>query len=201
MKNQVVKDAVIITLITLVAGILLGLVHGITAAPIAAEEEKTRNNACKAVFEAASTFDEAQYDAKAVAEALTKGGITKTKINSIAEAKDSSGASLGYVVDVTNTEGYGGDIELMAGITSDGTINGIQFLSISETAGMGMKAKDADFMDQFKGLKADQVKWTKSGKTSDDEIDAISGATVTTKAVTKAVNGALLACQYMEAQK
>ena len=67
------------------------------------------------------------------------------------EAKDSSGASLGYVVDVTNTEGYGGDIELMAGITSDGTINGIQFLSISETAGMGMKAKDADFMDQFKG--------------------------------------------------
>ena len=200
MKSSVVKDAVFITVITLVAGLLLGLVHEVTAGPIAAEEEKTRNKACKAVFEDASEFEDTKFDAGAMEKILSDAGITKTTVNSIAVAKDSSGSKTGYVMDVTNQEGYGGDVEVMVGITSDGTINGIQFLALTETAGMGMKAKDAEFMDQFKGLKADQIKYTKSGKSGSDEIDAISGATVTTKAVTKAVNGALLAYKYMEAK-
>ena len=199
-ENSTVKDAVIITAICLVAGLLLGLVHGVTAAPIAAEEARTKNAACQAVFENAQTFEDVSYDAEALAAKLTEAGLAKTTVNSISSAKDSSGKELGYVIDAANSEGYGGDVEIMAGIQNDGTLNGIRFLSISETAGMGMKAKEPEFMDQFKGIKADQVKYTKTGKSGDDEIDAISGATVTTKAVTKAVNGALTAFSYVKGQ-
>lgn len=199
-ENSAVKDAVIITVICLVAGILLGLVHGITAAPIAAEEAKNRNAACQAVFEDAKTFEDVNFDKDSMDKALADADLSKTEVNTVSAAKDDSGKQIGYVIDVTNTEGYGGDIEIMAGISNDGTMNGIQFLSISETAGMGMKAKDASFMDQFKGLKASQIKYTKTGKSADDEIDAVSGATITTKAVTKAVNGALTAFALVNGQ-
>ena len=104
------------------------------------------------------------------------------------------------MIDSTNSEGYGGDIEVMVGIKNDGTINGIRFLSISETAGMGMKAKEPQFTDQFKGMKAEQIKYTKTGRSGSDEIDAVSGATVTTKAVTKAENGALKAFSLVSGQ-
>ena len=63
------------------------------------------------------------------------------KIDKALEAKDGSGTLLGYVLTVTSREGYGGDITFTMGIRLDGTLNGISILSISETAGLGMKAE------------------------------------------------------------
>ena len=72
------------------------------------------------------------------------------------------------------------------------TVTGIEMLSISETAGLGMKAKEADFKDQFKDKNVEKFTYTKTGESGDDMIDAISGATITTNAVTNAVDSALV---------
>lgn len=202
-ETSVVHDALVLTAITLVSGLLLGIVHDITAEPIAAEEERTRIETEQTVFSDAKAFHaDLSLTPEQTQNLLDKAGISKTVINEIYDAQDADGNLLGWVIDVTNSEGYGGDVELMAGIRSrDGSLslNGISFLSLSETAGMGMKAKDAAFLDQFRGMPADEmIEYTKSGKSADNEIDAISGATVTTSAVTKAVNAAITAAQKLE---
>ncbi len=107
------------------------------------------------------------------------------------QALDSSGQLLGYVITVTDHEGYGGDIQFSMGVTLDGTLNGISILSIKETAGLGMKAGDV-LVPQFADKKVESFTYTKSGSTGDSEIDAISGATITTNAVVNGVNGGLL---------
>ena len=103
---------------------------------------------------------------------------------------------------MTNNEGYGGDIELMVGLNETGdtpVINAISFLELAETAGMGMRAQDPEFIDQFNGkTAAELLAYSKTGASADNEIDVISGATVTTNAVTNAVNGAILAAEYLE---
>ena len=104
---------------------------------------------------------------------------------------------LGYVITVTNHEGYGGDIKVSTGIFSDGTVKGIEMLSIGETAGLGMKATEDDFKDQFKDKLVELFTVTKSGSSNDSEIDALSGATITSNAVTNAVNSALVYYQNM----
>ncbi len=201
-KTSVVHDALILTAITLVSGLLLGIVHDITAEPIAAEEERTKIETERTVFKDAKSFEEDKtINSSKAAKILDTASLTKTTVNAIYDAKDADGKTLGWVFDVTNSEGYGGDVELMAGITDkDGSLllNGISFLSLSETAGMGMKAKEPTFLNQFRNMPADQaIVYTKNGKSKDNEIDAISGATVTTNAVTKAVNGAIAVANEM----
>ena len=105
-------------------------------------------------------------------------------------AKDSAGSTIGYVITVTTKEGYGGDIQFTMGVREDGTVNGISLLSISETAGLGMRA-DEVLKPQFAGKQVEKFSYTKSGATADNQIDAISGATITTNAVTNGVNAGL----------
>ena len=110
----------------------------------------------------------------------------------MAEGTDDSGETVGYVINVTSSEAYDGELQLSVGIATDGTVKGVEMLSISETAGLGMKADEAEFKDQFKDKQVERFSYTKSGETGDDKIDAISGATITTNAVTNAVNSALV---------
>ena len=97
----------------------------------------------------------------------------------------------GFIILVTNHSGYGGDIQLAVGVSLDYSIKGIAFLTINETAGLGMEAQNKEFLDQFIGKQVLQYSYTKTGSTSDSEIDALSGATITTSAVVDAVNTAL----------
>ena len=64
---------------------------------------------------------------------------------------------MGYVITVTSHEGYGGDIKLSVGILSDGTVKGIETLTITETAGLGMKAAEPEFKDQFKDKQVEKI--------------------------------------------
>ena len=97
---------------------------------------------------------------------------------------------MGYVITVTDHEGYGGDIQFSVGVSTDDTLTGISILSIGETAGLGMKAKNADFQEQFVGLPATgNLEYTKTGE--EGKIDALSGATVTTNAMTNGTNAAI----------
>lgn len=190
MKGMI-KDALILFAITLIAGLMLGVVNDITKEPIAQQEQKAKNEACQNVFAVADSFEAQELaDSAQIEQVLTDAGISGADIDELMEAKDASGALLGYVITVTDHEGYGGDIQFSMGITNEGTLNGISLLSISETAGLGMRAGEV-LVPQFADKNVSKFTYTKTGATADSEIDAISGATITTNAVVNGVNAGL----------
>jgi len=139
------------------------------------------------------------YDKKELETYISDNGYKPSiaYIDGIVKALDGDKNVVGYVITVTDKEGYGGNIQFTIGIQSDGTINGVSFLSIEETAGVGMKAKENKFKSQFEGRKVDSFEYTKNGATADNQIDAISGATITTNAVTNGVNTGILAYKFV----
>ena len=114
------------------------------------------------------------------------------------EAVDKNGDLLGYAFTVVSGEGYGGDIRFSMGVKEDGTVTGLSILSISETAGLGMNADTPEFKEQFVGEKTDRFVYTKKGASAKGEIDALSGATITTNAMTNGVNAGLCAFRVLE---
>lgn len=182
------KEAGILFAITLIVGLLLGVVYELTKEPIRIQQEKAVAEACKAVFQPADTFEEIKYTpGEELAEELSSMGV---KIGSVYKALDGGGTVLGYVIQSTSTQGYGGNIVLYVGVRNDGTLNDISILEINETAGLGMEAPSV-LVPQFHEKKVDSFVYTKSGASEDNEIDAITSATITTSAFTNAVNGGL----------
>ena len=201
MKNKIIKDALALTLITLVAGVALGGVYEITKDPIARQEAQAKAEAYEQVFTDAAAFEAVEMDdtlTKTIRDQLDQEGYKAQSIEEIMRAEDQSGETLGYAFTVVTSEGYGGDIQFSMGVQNDGTLNGISILSIGETAGLGMNADTPAFKDQFVGKQVEQLQYTKNGATQDDEINAISGATVTTNAMTNGVNAGLCAFRVME---
>lgn len=184
------KEAGILFVITLISGLMLGFVYELTKEPIRLQQEKAVQEACAAVFLDAAQFVEISYvpDENFAAELAAKG----VKLGTVFEAKDAGDTLLGYVIETISTEGYGGNIVLYIGVSLDGTLNDISIVEISETPGLGMCA-DEELKPQFHQKKVSEFTYTKSGSKAESEIDAISNATVTTKAVTNAVNGGLKA--------
>lgn len=201
MKNKIIKDALALTLITLVAGVALGGVYEITKDPIARQEAQAKAEAYEQVFTDAAAFEEVKMDdtlIQTIRDQLDQEGYKAQSIEEIMRAEDQSGEMLGYAFTVVTSEGYGGDIQFSMGVQNDGTLNGISILSIGETAGLGMNADTPAFKDQFVGKQVEKLQYTKNGATQDDEINAISGATVTTNAMTNGVNAGLCAFRVME---
>lgn len=196
--NNIVKNTLALFAITAVAGLLLGGVYEGTKQAREEQAVKTQQKAYQTVFVQASEFEDVS-----VKEA--KDAVTYTEKEVIVEgavkALDDSGNLLGYVVTVTAKEGYGGDIKFSVGVDTDRHVTGISYLSIAETAGLGMKAKDSDFISQYidgsTGGEGEFVVNKDGGEGI--RIDAISGATITTRAVTKGVNAACqLALELMD---
>lgn len=201
MKNKIIKDALALTLITLVAGVTLGGVYEITKDPIAKQEAQAKAEAYEQVFTDAAAFEAVEMDdtlTKTIRDQLDQEGYKAQSIKEVMRAEDQSGETLGYAFTVVTSEGYGGDIQFSMGVQNDGTLNGISILSIGETAGLGMNADTPAFKDQFVGKQVEKLQYTKNGATQDDEINAISGATVTTNAMTNGVNAGLCAFRVME---
>ena len=195
--KKIIKYTLSLALICVALGIVLSLVHEITLKPIAVQEQLKKEQSCREVFPDAAAFEDVDLEASGLAgklnSQLAEDGLENETIDAIALASDESGNPLGAVYTVTTNEGYGGDITFTVGIQNDGTINGISFLSIEETAGMGMRANTEEFKTQFSGIQAEKVAYSKTGASAENEIDALSGATVTTKAVTDGVNACLSA--------
>ena len=195
--KTMLKEAGILFAITLIAGLLLGVVHEVTAEPIKKAEEEAKIKAWNEVFSDAASFDENEegfgVSSASLSEKVKEAGF-KADIEAVVRALDNAGNTLGYVITVNDHEGYGGDIRFSMGIKSDGTLNGISILEISETAGLGMKA-DPVLTSQLKDIKVDNISFVKGGggNPSQGTIDAISGATITTTAVTNGVNAGLTA--------
>ena len=152
--NKIVKNAFILTAITVIAGLLLGVVYGVTKEPIANAKAKAKQEAFQSVLSDADSFETVDnLDTDAASELLKSNGYSSDAIEEVALGKDKSGETIGYVINVVSHEGYGGDIEISVGIQADGTVKGIEMLSISETAGLGMKSTEPAFKDQFKDKK------------------------------------------------
>ncbi len=191
--NKIAKNTFILTAITLIAGVLLGLVYEVTKNPIAVAKENTKQEAYRTVLPDAVSFESyTDFDGSEASEVLQGAGYTGEDITEVAQAEDKNGELIGYVITATSHEGYAGDIQISVGILNDGTVKGIDMLSINETAGLGMKADEPEFKNQFKDKQVEKFSYTKSGEEGDDKIDALSGATITTSAVTNAVDSALV---------
>ena len=164
-----------------------------TKAPIDAANLAAKEAAYRTVFPDAASFDAGDLADKipAANEEIAGLGYGKVSVDEAVTANDASGAAAGYVVTATSNDGFGGAITVSVGIQSDGTVNGIEFLTLAETAGLGMYAQKPEWKGQFAGKKADVFSVTKDGASSDDQINAISGATITSRAVTNAVNAAV----------
>lgn len=190
----ILKDTFILFVITLVAGFCLGGVHDITLEPIAKAQQAAATATYKEVYPDAANFqetDELTEQASAAAADLEGQGFGKVSIDGAMEAVDANGAVIGYLITSTSSESYGGDVQISVGITADGTITGVGFLAINDTPGLGMKAKEPAFKDQFNGRAAQTFEVTKMAASGDAQIQAISGATITSSAVTNAVNAAV----------
>ena len=105
---------------------------------------------------------------------------------------DVGGSPVGYVISATTGDGFDGNITLSVGIMPDGTINGIAFTELNETAGMGMLCDEEAFKGQFAGVNVERFTLNKAGdSTAENEIDTVSGASTSSGAVINAVNAAL----------
>lgn len=180
MKENKVKailiPAVSLLVICVVVTALLGVTNRVTAPKIEQLAAETEAAAKQAVLTDAATFSEEKQ--------IEKDGTTYTYY----EGFSAEEAFAGYVFR-TSAKGYGGDISVMVGVKADGTVAGVNILSISETAGLGMNAKNESFLSQFLG-KSGTVGVLKNGS-SETEIQALTGATITSKAMASAVNQAL----------
>ena len=208
--KRIIKDALILFGITLVAGLLLGFVYEITKEPRAKQAELKRLNAFKNVFteyfDKHEEFHALDYDKMTFSDVdlstidklnktLEKAGLPESKvvINEAVRADIDENTYVGYAVTVTSKGGYGGDIQLTVGFLLDGTVTGISYLAISETAGLGMEAKNTEFINKFVGKSGGSFVVDKDNTEGlPNEIDAISGATITTRAITQGVNAAYI---------
>jgi electron transport complex protein RnfG len=192
-KSTLLKDAIALFLITLVSGLALSYVYEITKAPIEQQHIEKKLKANQAVFVEADNFtvDEELMALAETTDLVSLNAIYEgVTIDEISRAMSGSEA-IGYNITVTTTTGYKDPITMVIGYTNDRTINGIELLSINETAGLGMNASKPEFIGQYVGKGVDQFTVTKTGATEENQIDAISGATITSNAVTNAINAGI----------
>ena len=180
MKKAILIPTISLFLICLVATMLLGVANEVTKDKIAQNAIVTEEESRKVVMADAASFGEK------VEGDYTFDGTAAPY--SYVEALDADGKTIGYVF-ITKSTGYGGNISTMTGIDTEGKVTGVEFLEISETVGLGMNAQKQSFKDQFVGL----IKGIGVNKNTPagNEIKALTGATITSKATTKGVNTAL----------
>ena len=188
---RIPRPVIALTLIAAIAGVALSGVYSMTKDTI--EEQKLLAEAAsyKEVCPEAETF-EISDTAKAKLEELSGANwgtdFGATRINEAFVGKDASGNLAGYALSVSS-KGFGGDVTMALGLTPDGKVSKIAFTELNETAGLGMRADEDAFKDQFPG-KSGSVSLVK-GDAGEDQISAITGATVTSTAVTNALNAGL----------
>lgn len=175
--KTIIKSCLVLCIISSVCVTALAYVNKITAEPIKRQEKRAEMEAYVNIFPEADDF---RNDETAPPEGGAITGITTAY-------KD--GVKAGYIVKLSQ-KGYGGTIVMLVGIESGGAVSGIEVISHAETAGLGANCEKDWFTDKFKGKTKFPLTVAKSGSPKDNEIDALTSATITTKAVTNAVNTA-----------
>ena len=180
-SEKIYTLAGVLFVITAVVALLLASVNQLTAGKIEENSQKEQAEARAAVLQSAETFEEINYEPG-------EGSPVKQVFKGIAGE-----TVTGYCVNVS-PNGFGGGIEMMVGITEEGRVEAVKIVSLSETPGLGSKAQDDAFISQYNGKSIEKpIDVIKSGVAKENEIVAIAGATVTSKAVTSGVNAAVAA--------
>ncbi len=161
---------IVLAAISVVMAFLLGVVNNVTAPAIEANKQAKTEKAMNKVLPA-DAYTEMEYTGS---DPLVTGMY--------------AAGDAGYVVLVTPMSGFSGAIEMMAGIDKDGVITGIDIIGHAETSGLGANATKPEWQAQFVGGEG-EVKVTKDG----GAIEAITGSTITSRAVCDGVNAALKA--------
>ena len=192
--KKILKDTAILTVITIISGMLLGIAFNITNPIIQDRKLQEKKSAYSAIFSADTEFVDGSALLEKAPEVLTAAGCTET-ITDVLVAQDASGNVIGYAMSIS-TNGFGGELVIAYGYGVDGTSMGIDILTSSETSGLGSRASEPEFKDQFAGKLVEAFSVVKGGAAADTEINAISGATRTSNAVTGAVNAGIIFGQY-----
>ena len=178
-KDTLFNMFVALFVICVVAGGVLGVVYNATKDPIAAAETAKKTEAIKNVL---PEFNELK-------ETMVMSALEDVEIPFYL-AYDADNNFIGAAVETFTNKGFSGNISLMVGILADGTLKNISVLQHAETPGLGSKMTEPTFKDQFNGKKADSfnIKVKKDG----GDVDAITAATISSRAFCDAVNRALL---------
>lgn len=165
--------------ITIISGALLGAINNLTLEPKAQAKIAQKIKALKLVL---PEFDNNPVDE--VKMVSLSGTADSTEIYPALK----NGAQVGAAVVGSSEKGFSGTIKIMVGFNADGTIKNIAVLEQKETPGLGTKMKDEKFLQQFRTRNPSEfkLKVTKDG----GEVDALTGATITTRAFCEATQGA-----------
>lgn len=177
MKNEHLKTLLPLVVICLVAALLLGVFNQITEGPIQENSQKTAMETRQRLLPAAASFEERSAEGSG--------------LMSLYQGLNDSGEAVGYVAE-TAVNGFGGEIVVTVGMDMQGQITAINVGgdNFSETAGLGALAKETSFTGQFQGRSVPLTVVKGNAEKNDTTIDAISGATITSSAVTSGVNTA-----------
>ena len=183
-KNEFVQLGGILCAITLVVALALGAVNAVTAGPIAEQNAQKIKDSLENVMPGAES-EQIDVPEGTTVTTETKNATSVTILSAYKMTKD--GADAGYCVEVGPT-GFGGAVDTMVGIDSDGKVTGISVISAaSETPGLGARSTEPEFQAQFADQVGTEVAVAKDG----GSIDALTGATITSRAVANAVNTAI----------
>lgn len=175
--KDIFKLGSVLFAICAIAALALGITNNITQPVIEERNIQANNESRKEVLSDAEEFKLVENINNDVVEEVYEGL--------------KSGETIGYTIK-TLPKGYGGTVEVMVGITSEGKVNGIKIGNHSETPGLGSKAAESPFKDQFNGKGVEEaLTVVKGNASSENDIVAISGATITSNAVTSGVNAAM----------
>ena len=176
--NESLKLVAILTIICAVAGSLLAVVYVVTAEPIRAAAQKEKGDAIMKVLPACD--NQPIEDAVAIDADGTEWTFYLAR---------NADRYVGAAFEVTSSKGYGGDISIMVGVTADGNVQAIEVLAHNETPGLGAWISGDAFRNQFTGLSIADTRWhvAKDG----GDIDQITAATISSRAVTAAVKAGL----------
>ncbi len=196
--QYIIKLTVTLFVTCVIVAAALGGVNAVTAGPIEASNIAATNEALSSVFQqaAAPEFPELT-DAGTVSAASAAASGAGATLENLYEVKD-GGSVIGHAVKIV-ASGSQGNIEMVVGVDAEGVVTGVSIVNNSETSGIGSKVMDNEplpsgigVLDQFVGKSA-----ADGGLAVGSNVDAISGATVSSRGVTAGVNGALAAVGAM----
>ncbi len=175
-----------LTLICALSALLLGGAYQLTFGEIAARDQEVLKQSQQIVLPQAQEFQELSKPSGYPEVQSLFRGVNQSE-------------TVGYVVNIS-TKGYNSGLNVAVGIHADGSVSNVYITSMQETPGLGSKASEPVFLGQFAG-KVGELKVVKNPPSLDSEIQAISGATLSSKGVTHAVNLALTLCKELGGAK
>ena len=184
LSQRIPKPVIALSVIALLSGLALSGVFSMTKSTIDEQKNAAAAAAYKTVLPEAESFASFSDKVEFLGGEVYGTGYGRVYIKDALVGKDAAGNVVGYAVSVTSAEGYDGNVTLSIGVNTEGVINGISFTELHETPGKGMLCGEPAFTDQFAGKAADKLKLG-------EDVDGITGVTITSKAVVNAVNAGL----------